>query len=224
MKVNQATIDLVKRWEGLELEAYRDPVGIWTIGYGHSTKAGYGPVPGPGMTMTEAEAEQLLAEGLDRFARKVAPLLTREPTPNQFGAMVSLAYNIGVGAFSKSTCLRRFNAGDIDGAAEALTWFNKAGGKVLRGLVNRREEERTLFLSEPAQPAPVVPDAEKSLSKSTTNLAAGGVGVTTVGGALGFIGQLDPQAQMLLIGGVLVIVALLAWIVRERIKKKAQGW
>ena len=224
MKVNQATIDLVKRWEGLRLEAYRDPVGIWTIGYGHSTKAGYGPVPGPGMTMTQAEAEQLLGEGLDRFARQVAPLLTREPTANQFGAMVSLAYNIGVGAFSRSTCLKRFNAGDIEGAAEALTWFNKAGGKVLRGLVNRREEERTLFLSEPAQPAPVTPDAEKPLTKSTTNWAAGGVGVTTVGGALGFIGQLDPMAQMVLIGGVLVVGALLAWIVRERIKKKAQGW
>ena len=88
----------------------------------------------------------MLRQGLERFAAQIRPLFKRAPTENQFGAMVSHAYNIGVGAFSRSTCLRRFNDGDAEGAAEALTWFNKAGGRVLRGLTRRRDAERELFL------------------------------------------------------------------------------
>ena len=220
MRVNQATIDLVKRFEGLELEAYRDPVGVWTIGYGHSERAGYGPMPGPGMTITQAEAEALLAEGLERFAQRVGPLLKRKPTENQFGAMVSLAYNIGVGAFSKSTCLRRFNAGDIDGAADALTWFNKAGGKVLRGLVRRREEERDLFLRDQVQDVPTVtPDPEKPRYKSTTLwgtlVTSGGLGVP----AFQFWQHLETWEK----GVVIAAGCALAWIARERLARFARG-
>jgi lysozyme len=220
MIVNQATIDLVKRWEGLKLEAYLDPIGIWTIGYGHSERAGYGPVPEAGMKITQEEAEALLAEGLQRFAQGVAPLLKREPTENQFGAMVSLAYNIGVGAFSRSTCLKRFNAGDMEGAAEALTWFNKAGGKTLRGLVRRREEERDLFLSEQFSEKPTAkPDPEKQPIQSTTLWSAlagsGGLGVT----AFQFWQQLETWEK-----GVVLLAALaLAWIARERLARFARG-
>ncbi|MCA0945847.1 lysozyme [Salipiger pacificus] len=153
MKINQATVDLVKEFEGLRLNAYRDPVSVVSIGYGYTNAAGFGPGVKMGDTWTEPMAEAMLAEGLDRFGQQIAPLFTRAPNYNQFGAFVSLAYNIGVGAFSTSTALKRFNAGDDAGAAEALTWFNKAGGVVLNGLVRRRDAERALFLT-PAAPAP----------------------------------------------------------------------
>jgi len=147
MRINDATVSLVKEFEGKRLEAYPDPVGIWTIGYGHSEHAPFGPKPVKGMKISEAEAEDLLRKGLDHFGEGVRKLLTRPANENEFGAMVSLAYNIGLGAFAKSTCLRRFNAGDTAGAAEALQWFNKAGGKVLNGLVRRRGAEAELMLT-----------------------------------------------------------------------------
>ena len=146
MKINQATVDLVKHFEGKRLEAYHDPVGILTIGYGYTNNAGFGPGVEPGDKWSERMAEEMLRKGLEQFADEIRPLFKRIPNENQFGAFVSLAYNIGTGAFANSTALRRFNAGDVTGAAEALTWFNKAGGRVLRGLERRREAEKELFL------------------------------------------------------------------------------
>lgn len=146
MKITQEAVDLVKRFEGLRLEAYHDPVGVLTIGYGYTNSAGFGPGVEIGDRWSERMAEEMLREGLKRFGNEIRPLFKRIPNDNQFGAMVSLAYNIGTSAFANSTCLRRFNTGDTAGAADALTWFNKAGGKVLRGLVRRREAEKALFL------------------------------------------------------------------------------
>lgn len=150
MKVNKATIDLVKKFEGLKLKAYICPAGVLTIGYGYTNKAGFGPGVKAGDVWTEEMADQMLHEGLKVFADEIRPLFKRRATPNQFGAFLSLAYNIGTGAFSRSTALRRFNAGDDAGAVEALTWFNKAGGRVMRGLVRRREAEKALFLTDSA--------------------------------------------------------------------------
>ena len=157
MRINDATLDLVKRFEGLRLDAYKDPVGVVTIGYGYTNRAGFGPGVQMGDRWTEAQAENMLREGLERFGARIEPMFSRPPNENKFGAFVSLAYNIGTTAFQKSTALRRFNAGDEEGAAEALTWFNKAGGKTLRGLVRRREAEKELFLRDVpviAQPDP----------------------------------------------------------------------
>lgn len=154
MKINKAAVNLVKEFEGLKLEAYYDPVGVVTIGYGYTNLAGFGPGVKIGDRWSEQMAEEMLAKGLEKFAAEIRPLFKRIPNENQFGAMVSLAYNIGTGAFARSTCLKRFNTGDVAGAAEALTWFNKAGGNVMRGLVRRREAEKTLFLT-PSNPAQV---------------------------------------------------------------------
>lgn len=157
MKINQAAIKLIKEFEGFRAEAYRDPVGIWTIGYGTTVNAGVGIAPKAGMKITEAEATECLWRAVDNFAANVEAALTREPNENEFGAMVSLAYNIGPGAFKRSTVLRQFNAGNTEAAADAFRLWNKAGGKVLRGLTRRREAERTLFLTPakgPAKPAP----------------------------------------------------------------------
>jgi lysozyme len=147
MKINQATIDLVKKWEGFKAEAYRDAVGVWTIGYGTTAMAGVGIVPVPGMVISEADATFYLMKGLEKFADEIRPAISREANENQFGAMLSLAYNIGPTAFKRSTLLRKFNAGDIQGAAAQFDVWNKAGGKVLRGLVNRRADEKRLFLT-----------------------------------------------------------------------------
>jgi lysozyme len=145
--ISAKALALIKEFEGFRAQAYRDPVGIVTIGYGTTGAAGIGITPKMGDTITEAQASEYLMRAVDKFSDAIKPKLTRPATPEQFGAMVSLAYNIGPGAFAKSSVLKRFNAGDIHGAADAFLMWNKAGGKVLNGLTRRREAERALFLS-----------------------------------------------------------------------------
>lgn len=144
--MNKATIELIKEFEGFRAKAYLDPVGILTIGYGTTAAAGVGIKPALGMTITEAQAVGYLMAAVDKFAAQIAPKITKPINENEFGAFVSLAYNIGPGAFGKSSALRKFNAGDKQGAANSILLWNKAGSKVLPGLVRRREAERALFL------------------------------------------------------------------------------
>jgi lysozyme len=166
MKIPQEAINLVKEFEGLRLEAYLDPVGVVTIGYGYTNRAGYGPGVKMGDKWTEDLADEMLAVGVEKFGAEIRPLFKQQPNPHQFGAFVSLAYNIGTPAFAKSTALKRWNAGDMMGCAEAMAWFNKAGGKVLRGLVRRREAEVALFLKDYAEPKPAAPDAPRENVRS----------------------------------------------------------
>ena len=143
MKINLAGLDLLKHFEGLRLRAYRDPVGILTIGYGST-----GPHVRVGMTIMEQEAEDLLRRDLSRFERGVAQAVADVPTTdNQFSAMVCLAFNIGLGAFGRSTVLRMHKKGSHKLAAAAFLLWVKAGGKTLKGLVRRRNAERKLYLS-----------------------------------------------------------------------------
>ena len=162
MIVNQRTLDLIKQWEGCKLTAYRDVVGVWTIGYGITANAGVGIEPCEGMVITQAQAEEHLRRAVDKFADKVAALIKVPVTANEFGACVMLSYNIGLGAFGKSTVLRELNKGNKEGASSAFHMWNKAGGKIVKGLVNRRLAEVELFMSEDA------PVAEKSESLIST--------------------------------------------------------
>ena len=149
MKTNLAGIELIKRNEGCRLTAYQDVVGVWTIGYGHT-----GPDVRPGLTITQERAEQLLVERLtNEFEPGVAKAIGAMVNENQFSAMVSLAYNIGVGAFAGSTLARLHRAGDYEGAANAFASWNKAGGRILEGLIRRRKEEADLYRK------PTVPEA-----------------------------------------------------------------
>jgi lysozyme len=144
LKINDRGLALIKRAEGLKLDSYRCPAGIATVGYGHT-----GPDVRIPMTITPGQAERLLHEDLGRFEQGVEAVCGGAPTnPNQFSAMVSLAYNIGLGKFATSTVLKRHKAGDPEGAASAFLMWNKGGGKVLPGLVARREQERLLYLGE----------------------------------------------------------------------------
>lgn len=163
MKTSPNGVALIKRFEGLELEAYQDIAGIWTIGYGHT-----GPDVKPGMKITEAEAEALLKKDLKPREEAIERLVKVPLNQNEFDALVSFVYNVGVEAFRKSTALKRLNNGDRIGAAEALTWWNKATvDGVLRevaGLTRRRAAERALFL-EPVNP-PIVRGEENVAENS----------------------------------------------------------
>lgn len=131
---------LIKRWEGCRLVAYKCPAGIWTIGWGST-----GPGITGGVRWTQAQADERLARDVEKFMVGVRKLLRRPVTEAQLGAMTSLAYNIGIGAFGSSTLLRLFNAGQTDLAAAQFAVWRRAGGKVLQGLVNRRADERRVF-------------------------------------------------------------------------------
>lgn len=146
MKTSPEGIELIKKFEGLELESYQDIAGIWTIGYGQT-----GNGIGPDQRITTKGAEELLIKALAPREEVVNRLVNVPLNQGQFDALVSLIYNIGEGRFEKSTCLRRLNRGDYAGAAQALTWFNKAtiDGQlqVVRGLSRRRTAEKALFLA-----------------------------------------------------------------------------
>ncbi len=146
MKIPTQAIDIIKKWEGFRAETYLDSVGVPTIGYGTTARAGVGIVPVPGMVISEKQATSYLRKAVEKFADSIQPHITAPINDNEWSAFLSLAYNIGPGAFRTSTALKRFNAGDKAGSAEALTWFNKADGRTLTGLTRRRADEKALFL------------------------------------------------------------------------------
>ena len=135
---------LVARFEGCRLKAYPDPAtggDPWTIGYGCT-----GPAIVPGLVWTQAQANAALDRELAKFGAGVDAAVIGHLEPHEMAALVSLAYNIGLGNFRKSTLLRLLNAGDRKGAAEQFLKWNRAAGKVMRGLTTRRVAERALFL------------------------------------------------------------------------------
>lgn len=141
-QVSSKGVDMIKRFEGLRLRAYKDAVGVWTVGYGHT-----GPDVHPGMAITGEEAVGLLMQDLRRFERCVDHYLEIEPTQAEFDALVSFAYNLGCKALHDSTLMRKFNAGDKRGAAEEFLRWNHAGGHELAGLTHRRMLEKERFLT-----------------------------------------------------------------------------
>lgn len=146
MRTSSAGISLIKRFEGLRLKAYLDAVNVPTIGYGHT-----GLEVKLGLEISLEKAEELLRRDLARFEAAVNSLGEGSPhhlpcfTQNQFDACVSLCYNIGVGAFLRSTLYRLLREGKSNQAAAQFERWNRAGGKVLAGLTVRRKLERTLF-------------------------------------------------------------------------------
>lgn len=142
MKTSQKGVDLIRHFEGLSLKAYKDSVGVVTIGYGST-----GPQVQMGQTITESQAETLLLKDLSRFEKGVADLVKVPLNQNQFDALVSFSFNLGLGNLKSSTLLRKLNSMDYAGAANEFERWNRAGNKVLAGLTRRRLAEKELFLS-----------------------------------------------------------------------------
>ena len=142
MKISEAGLSLIKSFEGCVLTAYLDAVGIWTVGYGHT-----GPSVHRGLTITQKLAEDILAQDVRRFELGVLNNVKVNLNQNEFDALVSFSFNVGVNALKNSTLLRLLNDGADRSivAAEFLRW-NKGGDKVLEGLTRRRQAEKALFL------------------------------------------------------------------------------
>jgi GH24 family phage-related lysozyme (muramidase) len=144
--VPESALTLIRAYEGLRLHAYRDPVGIWTIGYGHT-----GPVNGAkiraGMEIDRATAEALLLADAQLFGNRIWEAAKPDLTDGQYGALVSFAFNLGWNALRGSTLWRLVQANDLRAASAQFGRWTKAGRprRVLPGLVKRRAAERALF-------------------------------------------------------------------------------
>jgi len=139
MKPSQECIDMVKHFEGFEDTAYLCPANVWTIGYGRTKNVKEGD------RITEPQAERDLQEELQEFGAQVLGVVDVSLLQNEFDALTSWTYNLGVGNLSSSTLLKKLNAGDKDSVPSEMLRWNKAAGKVLAGLTARRQAEADLW-------------------------------------------------------------------------------
>lgn len=240
-----SAVELMARREDCRLVAYQCIAGVWSIGWGETAGVT------ADMRWTEDQADARYLQQVRKYAARVEALCSHEPTPHQLGAMTSLAYNIGLAAFAKSTVLRKHNAADFDSAARAFALFNKAriGGalQVVRGLTLRRAAEAALYLTPdddaPGERMPQAVEPESSIAASPIargGALTAGAGVATA--ATTIAGQLDganttldsvkaiaDQAVQflglppgLLLAGVLVGAGWAVW--HWRAKQRAEGW
>ncbi len=142
MKISENGLDLIRKHEGLRLQAYLCPAGVLTIGYGHT-----GTDVKTAMKIDISQANALLSKDVERFEKSVNDLVRVPMTQGMFDALVGFAFNLGAGSLKGSTLLAKLNANDSQGAADEFLRWNKANGKVLDGLTARRESERELFLA-----------------------------------------------------------------------------
>lgn len=144
MRASEGCKQLIRVFEGLNTKAYRCPAGVLTIGYGHT-----GPDVKEGQTITRDQAELLLNQDLGAVGRQVEHALDgMRVNQNQFDALCSFTFNLGIGRLETSTLLKKLKAGDYEGAANEFLRWNRAGGQILEGLTRRRQAERRLFLAD----------------------------------------------------------------------------
>lgn len=139
MKISKEGLALIKKFEGCKLESYKCAAGVWTIGYG-STKG-----IKEGMSISQEEADNLLLEDVAVFEDNVLDAVTMPLSQHQFDALVSWTFNLGGANLKASTMLKKLNAGEYEEVPAQMKRWNKAGGKVLQGLIRRREAEALLF-------------------------------------------------------------------------------
>jgi lysozyme len=147
MNISESGINLIKSFEGLRLQPYLCPAGVATIGYGCTHYANGETVTLDDDPITIRDADALLRGTLKSYEQAVNEVVTVPLTQGQFDALVSFAYNIGIGKLKGSTLLRKLNAGNYRGAAAEFDKWTHGGGQVLPGLVKRRAAEKALFLS-----------------------------------------------------------------------------
>ena len=139
MKTSLEGINLIKHFEGCELEAYKCPAGVWTIGYGHIKGVQQGDV------ITDQEADNMLVEELEEYENYIHNLVNCPLNQNQFDALVAWVYNLGPNNLKESTMLKVLNEGKYELVPSEIKRWNKAGGEVLEGLERRRLAESMLF-------------------------------------------------------------------------------
>lgn len=217
----------IARSEGLRLKAYRCPAGVPTLARGRTRGVKMGD------TCTQAQADAWFVEDLTEFTDGVQRVLKRDASDSELGAMVSLAYNIGLSGFSRSTVLKRHNEGDRQSAARAFALWNKSriNGvlQVVDGLTSRRAREAALYLSDDSQPMPQEVEPESSLKKSPIAQASTAAALATVLGTLSESTETG-QAVALALGiqpvyGVLLAVLWSGAVsLYQRIKQRKEGW
>jgi GH24 family phage-related lysozyme (muramidase) len=177
MRLSRAGAELIARFEGFVRRPYNDAAGHATIGFGHLLH--HGPVTPADRerwgTISRDRGLTLLSEDAREAARAVERGVRVPLTQEQFDALVSFVFNVGVGAFASSTLLRRLNAGDRPGAADELLRWSRAGGRVLEGLLNRRRAERALFLSSATSPHAELSARERRMVSEYDGLVARGL-------------------------------------------------
>jgi lysozyme len=158
MSLEHRVIEMIKHHEGVRVKPYQCPALIWTVGVGHVIDQSHIrvkleerkalPIPaGWDRVLSMGEVDEMLAKDLGSFEAGVRRLCPDGLTPGRLGALTSFAFNVGLGNLQRSTLRMKHNRGDYEGAAEAFLDWTKAGGKVLKGLVTRRNDERALYLS-----------------------------------------------------------------------------
>lgn len=145
MYISSNCTNLVKKYEGFRSKPYKCPAGIPTIGYGSTFYLNGVKVSMLDSEISDTFALELLEKTLNDFANKIDKVIKVSLNQNQFDALVSFTYNIGIGAFTKSTLITKLNNCDFQGASKEFVRWNKANGKVLKGLTNRRLDEQKLF-------------------------------------------------------------------------------
>ena len=233
MKTSNRGLSLIVQFEGFRPDAYLDPVGIPTIGFGFIRGVKMGD------KMTLSEARDRLKREIVEYEQGVLAACTSKPNQNQFDAFVCFAFNVGVAGFKKSSVLKAHNRGDYQAAARAFGLWNRAGGRVFAGLTRRRAAEAALYLepvdielADEPEPMPQAVEPERPMTASTINrasvaagttatLAAAGDALQTVQGVRyglqGLEGWIVPALLM-------VVVALCGYIVWERVNARNQGW
>jgi lysozyme len=210
MQMSQEGIDaLLKKFEGCKLKAYRCPAGVCTIGYGHTSAAG-APAVTDGMVVTQQQCDDILRRDLVKYETAVYNMVEQPLTQHQFDVLVDFAYNAGVGNLKSSTLLKKVNAGQFDAVPAELMKWTKGGGKVLAGLVRRRQAESSWWLSHEMVPmtaaaAAEVADADDQEQRSTPDEVSvpsmatssqGNAAIITAGlGGLGAAKQVAANAQ-----------------------------
>jgi lysozyme len=148
MKVSSKLIKLLRHHEGVRNKPYRCPAGLWTVGVGHLIGDGKSLPESWNRTFTNEEIDGILKRDLNRFERGILKMLPNVRLRQcEFDALVSFAFNLGLGTFQRSTIRQAILRGDKEAAMESLLKYCRAGGRVLRGLENRRKDEKAMFLA-----------------------------------------------------------------------------
>ena len=229
MKTNVKGVALIIEFEGIRSNAYLCPAGVWTIGFGFTRSVEEGD------KMTRAEAAERLKRELIEYENGVAAACTRSPNENEFAAMVSFAFNVGVGGLKKSSVLKAHNRGDKQAAARAFQLWNKAGGKTLPGLTRRRMAEAALYLEPVAITEIEMPqaiDPERPMTASTINrasvVAGGTAGIAAVSETINAVNEVkygvSQMGDWLLPALLVAVVVLAGYIVWERLRQRKEGF